>query len=785
MTRKLSLIVLPAAGALLLAGAVATPVAALDLDCTWAGAGVDANWSTAGNWTGCAGGAPGDGDRLLFPAGAAQLANTNDLFGTVFAEVRWDGDGYVVGGDPVETHDFAVEGATTVNADLIVHQAGADPALHLSAPLTVGAGHVFSVHQGAGDTATLDLEGAGVLDAALGGSDETLRVIGDGTLVTRGNTYAGTIELQGASRLSCGGADCGPSTGTLTIDDSAALEFTGDTVFPRPIVLGASGAPVSGVGIASGGFDVVLDGLLTVAADAAIQGGGGTPLALAGGASLGSSELGIAGAVLLPTFAQLASSADGALHVGGAFGAAALEIRDGQPNHLGATSVMGSDARLVAGDDLALGPNGSAPTSVSGGATLGLDGTFALAEQVHLDAASRIATETPGSSVTVNDLVLHDGGRVETVGVLPSAISLAGVSGTGPLHLVSGGTDAPILFDAGGSSTYAGLTVAESGTIALNRDTSVTGDLHIVDAHVTTVHTNTDDLHDAIPDTATVTIDGGDLVVNDNERIGALAGAGGAILVPSAGSGLTVAGASETTWAGNLRGHGALTHEGEGSLRLDGDWLDAADGSRMFVENGFVAVHGSMPETDATVQGRFGGTGALRSIELDGGTLAPGDLAPGCIDAVTSIGGAGVMEFELGGLGDCESDRVIAAVQHLSQADWQFSFVNGFVPELGDVFTLVTTSGPGSDDIPTQDFTVDGVALRLSADSERIILTVVGVDGDSGNGGGSDDGDDGRAPRGDLARTGGSAPLVGIVAGLAALLAGGAILGARRRWARA
>lgn len=44
---------------------------------TWTGAGADANWSTAANWS--PSGAPVAGDDLAFPNGAARLNNNNDL----------------------------------------------------------------------------------------------------------------------------------------------------------------------------------------------------------------------------------------------------------------------------------------------------------------------------------------------------------------------------------------------------------------------------------------------------------------------------------------------------------------------------------------------------------------------------------------------------------------------------------------------------------------------------------------------------------------------------------
>jgi hypothetical protein len=64
---------------------------------TWTGA-VSNLWSDPGNWLG---GVPGPGDPLVFPAGAANLTNTNDLApGTVFKLILFSGSNYQISGNP-------------------------------------------------------------------------------------------------------------------------------------------------------------------------------------------------------------------------------------------------------------------------------------------------------------------------------------------------------------------------------------------------------------------------------------------------------------------------------------------------------------------------------------------------------------------------------------------------------------------------------------------------------------------------------------------------------------
>jgi hypothetical protein len=60
---------------------------------TWDGGGADNHWTTAANWVGDV--APQPGDDLVFPAGAARLANVNDFPGvTSFHHLAVNGFNY-------------------------------------------------------------------------------------------------------------------------------------------------------------------------------------------------------------------------------------------------------------------------------------------------------------------------------------------------------------------------------------------------------------------------------------------------------------------------------------------------------------------------------------------------------------------------------------------------------------------------------------------------------------------------------------------------------------------
>jgi len=55
------------------------PIAHAASTCTWTGGGVDTNWSTPGNWSGCGATAPSTNDSLVFNNTAANITSNNDL----------------------------------------------------------------------------------------------------------------------------------------------------------------------------------------------------------------------------------------------------------------------------------------------------------------------------------------------------------------------------------------------------------------------------------------------------------------------------------------------------------------------------------------------------------------------------------------------------------------------------------------------------------------------------------------------------------------------------------
>ncbi len=210
---------------------------------TWTGAGGDANWSTAANWGGTA---PVAGDDLVFPNGAAQLTNTNDLSaGTSFNSISFTGPvgGYAISGNSIALVAGLTADNNTTNT--------------LSLPILLTASQTFTISGTRMsfngtinlDTNTLTFAGAtGVaeLNAAVSGTggvsssvyvlfvDANASYTGP-TTITGGNFSINAVSLNPLSVVTVSGGGTlqysnGASSGPVTVTATGALACYGGGV---------------------------------------------------------------------------------------------------------------------------------------------------------------------------------------------------------------------------------------------------------------------------------------------------------------------------------------------------------------------------------------------------------------------------------------------------------------------------------------------------------------------------------------------------------------------------
>jgi autotransporter-associated beta strand protein len=181
---------------------------------TWTGAGADANWSTAANWS--PSGAPGAGDDLIFPLGAARPTNNNDTAaGTTYASIS------VI----ATTTPYDLSGnALRLSAGLTSTSTAAYNAIHF--PITLAATQNFMITgdriqlYGAvnlnGFTLTLTTAASpvGIIEIFGGVSGAGGLVIAGSGLVafsSTASTFTGTTTVTGGT-LIVNSTDLGPST---------------------------------------------------------------------------------------------------------------------------------------------------------------------------------------------------------------------------------------------------------------------------------------------------------------------------------------------------------------------------------------------------------------------------------------------------------------------------------------------------------------------------------------------------------------------------------------------
>ena len=195
---------------------------------TWTGA-VSNVWSLSANWLG---GVPGNGDPVVFPAGASNLTNYNDLTNDVtLRSILFSGSNYVIGGLPIQISNgiSSTAAPNTINADLVLAGAQTMGGAYCCGPLNLNG----NISLG-GFTLTFDyvVNATGVISGSGG------IAIGDVVTLSGNNTYTGptTVSQRGqfdgtqlASTVTAGSWSNATvsgkgSVGAITLNSGASLQ---------------------------------------------------------------------------------------------------------------------------------------------------------------------------------------------------------------------------------------------------------------------------------------------------------------------------------------------------------------------------------------------------------------------------------------------------------------------------------------------------------------------------------------------------------------------------------
>ncbi len=147
---------------------------------SWDGGGGDNKWSTAANWAGDM--APAAGDHLVFPAGAAQLENSNDFPADIrFGSIIVSGGNYHILNNAVKSATLEVQGDATLSTNSIVCDTLSIGSFSTTAVAGVSDATVPSaIEQQSMRSAfqmTTALENAATTSAAIGSADVAERLL--------------------------------------------------------------------------------------------------------------------------------------------------------------------------------------------------------------------------------------------------------------------------------------------------------------------------------------------------------------------------------------------------------------------------------------------------------------------------------------------------------------------------------------------------------------------------------------------------------------------------------
>jgi autotransporter-associated beta strand protein len=218
---------------------------------TWSGAS-SALWSDPENWGGTA---PAAGDDLVFPAGAANLANSNDLPAfTSFNSITIATSGYFLSGNGVALGSGGIVTGASSGGSVI------GLPLRLAAPQTWVAAMSLGVLGAVGLngqtlTLTANSGAGGLLWGVVSGSGSIVQNDAGVWTLAGSNTFTGQVQINGGTLIATnanalGAADDTPANGT-TVASGATLQLA---VAALPAeYLSLSGSGVNGGGALQGG----------------------------------------------------------------------------------------------------------------------------------------------------------------------------------------------------------------------------------------------------------------------------------------------------------------------------------------------------------------------------------------------------------------------------------------------------------------------------------------------------------------------------------------------------
>ena len=762
---------------------IPTAVAAADT-CTWDGS-ASAVWSNGANWSGCDNsGVPEDGDKLIFPASAANKTNTNDILGLDLVSITFSGEDYEVSGNAIDitpgsfTPISFTAGKNTYSLPTTINSPTTGTSITSSAgfnefttaatiAFNFGAGFDMNFNTTNGSTLQLggvlsgatqsvnysgfvNLGGAnintytgggGVIINQIGASTTTQLTVGNVSGLGAGNpqvningqssisfdndgTYANTIRMES----SFGNSPSIQSNGVVTLSGTIRnIDASGAIIKPQSSALTLSGPVILQDNTtleSSPATATEISGTVTISNGKGLTvAGQGTPAntsAVFSGLLIGSGQLVIGGGVAVD-LAGDSTDFDGNITLN-----SGSKTIISQVNSLGTTvgaTIVNDGATLAS---LGSGITYIEPIALSG---IGYDGAGSLINDV---ANSRFegSIDLFDGDATIGDYYAGAGNGLELAGNIIS-------SGPSSNLTLTGGSSAQTTVEGTIANTYSGNTIVDNHPgliLAKTNGNAIPGNLIINSGSQNTNVTveaatgNTDQ----IANTGDVSINNvgvgiAALNVNNDETIGSLTGNGELKMSPAV---LLTIGSNNTstTFTGTID-DGFITKTGTGNLTLNGT---APTPPNISVEGGTLTVLGNYALTPIVVGSgaALKGTGTVYDTVVNGGGTLSIGTSPGCMSfaGLLTLSATSTYTQEIASATPCSGYDVATVTGIATLNNAALNIVPSYTPNVGQVFTILTSESVVGiyNGLPDNSLvTVNGLTFRINYTATTVTLTFI------------------------------------------------------------
>ena len=738
--------------------------AAIDT-CTWDGSS-SANWSDGANWSGCDnGGVPEDGDALIFPVGASNTTNTNDIVGLDLDMITYSGSNYSVTGNAISltggapsviifsgnlnAHD--IDTTITASSSKAISYSGSDNLISGNLILAFSDGDMnFSAG------AAVELEVSGVISGTTG-----LLVVSPDTqlYLSNTNTFNKTgVVINNGAELDCGADEC---YGSYTAGDTITIWGNGALYLNAAITMQDGITTMSGTNspaYIAAAVSTTLSGAINIQDD--------TTIAVQNMIDLDITEL-----INFNTSSTLTFEGTGDLtnqsilvhgdifESGGTGNIVAdnvfLELNDAS-TYEGTTTITNGAVVSVQNAN-ALGSD-IGETIVEDGATLYTDAFIDIAEPITISGAGAGSGNYQGAIVSNTTTPVFSGEITldgdSTILNLDSGMTLSlrgTITGVGDLTLAGLNIDnAPIEIGGSGGATdavassYVGHTYVNNARLFMHKNTGVNavpGDVTVTaGTYAASLWTMSEE---QIPDDATVTLDDAGvstavLVVTGGrtETVGTVIG-DGVIQLGSSSDSLIVGGGNKSgTFSGTLWATNAsVTKIGTGTWNFSGD-VNMPSGIPTFeITAGTMLANPSNTSMQDSVfdltGGTLGGDGIVGPITASSGSVSPGN-SPGCLnpDGDVVLLSTSSLDVQLAGTAVCTDYDKLDATGTVVLGGSTLNVSLSFTSTTGNSFTIVEgTSVTGTFAGLANNATINsnGRILRINYTATTVTLTDVGA----------------------------------------------------------